>query len=266
MWVQLPPFPLDSPNNNIWSCDGHRFDVMLSIMREHFVEGNVYHLISRGVDGRKLFLDDLDYLRFIHDLFEFNDVNPPQNLNHFFNTRSKSMAIARPYIHPERKSRKLLLELLAFVLMPNHYHLMVRAYSSDGITKFMKKLNMGYSHYFNVRYKRQGTLFQGRYKSVAVTSHSHFLHLPYYIHLNPLDLYMPEWRDRNLSNHKKAMDFLEGYRWSSFLDYTGKKNFPSVTQRDFLVSFFGDVNNYKTEMTRWLSDLDLSLIDDVLLE
>lgn len=100
--------------------------------------------------------------------------------------------------------------------MPNHYHLLLRPKFDDSLTKFMKKLNIGYAKYFNEKYKRSGALFEGRYKSVLVVDKSHFIHLPYYIHLNPLDLKFPEWRNREIKNYKEAMKFLENYRWSSF--------------------------------------------------
>ena len=231
-------------------------------MQREITIGGIYHTLNRGVDKRKIFMDDKDYLRFIHDLFEFNDVEPPHNVNYFF--QKKHMDIARPYM--ERRPRKLLVDILAFCLMPNHYHLLLKPRSEGGLSKFMKKLNMGYAKYFNERHKRNGTLFEGRYKSGLVKDDSHFIHLPYYIHLNPLDLKFPKWRDREIGNHKEAMKFLENYRWSSFPDYIGKKNFPSVTQREFLNEFFEGAINYKRDTIKWLKEMDLEKIKDLALE
>lgn len=233
-------------------------------MRAKFVEGNVYHLLNRGVDKREIFLDDKDRLRFIHNLFEFNDANPVNNVLYRF--RPQSIDLRCPYIPVERKPRKLLVELLAFALMPNHYHLLIRPRSSDNVQKFMRRVNMGYAKYFNEKYKRSGALFEGRFKSVAVTREAHFIHLPYYIHFNPLDLATPEWRRREMKNAKKAMEFLENYRWSSFQDYIGKKNFPSVTQREFLFSFVGGPEEYKRKSMQWLKELSYEGVRDVALE
>lgn len=130
----------------------------------------------------------------------------------------------------------------------------------------MHKLGTGYTNYFNQKYERTGSLFQGTYKAVAVTGESHFIHLPYYIHINPLDLEMPEWREREIKDYKKAMKFLENYRWSSFPDYIGKKNFPSVTQRGFLLEFFGGPEQYKKDTIKWLKEMDLEEIKDLILE
>ena len=232
-------------------------------MREKIVAGNVYHVLNRGVDKRNIFLDDGDYLRFIHNLFVFNDTAPIDNAGHFFN-QAKYRALRTPYV--ERKPRELLVEILAFCLMPNHYHLMLRPLCDDGVLKFMKRIGMGYAMYFNQKYERDGTLFQGRYKSVGVTNEAHFIHLPYYIHFNPLDLATPEWRKRELNNYKNSIRFLETYRWSSHLDYLGTKNFPSVTSREFLLDFFGGTQEYKQKTESLLKDIDLESLRDIALE
>lgn len=226
------------------------------------VAGNIYHVLNRGVDKREIFMNDGDRFRFIHDLFEFNDVEPVNNLTYRF--RSNSKVIATPYM--DKRPRKLLVEILAFVLMPNHYHLMLRPLFDDGIPRFIKKLNLGYARYFNEKYKRSGALFQGRYKSIAITDEAHFIHLPYYIHLNPLDLITPEWRKRELKDYKKAVKFLESYRWSSHLDYLGIKNFSSVTNREFLLEFFGGTKEYQRKTESWLKDFDSENFQEVTLE
>lgn len=212
-----------------------------------------YHVLSRGIEKRKIFLDKKDYLRFVHDLYEFNDENPVENSTIIFSRQCKD--IQHPYIGRKterRNERKLLVHLLIFTLMPNHYHLLIMAEHREALTLFMRKLNGGYARYFNERYKRKGPLFESRFKSILVKDEAHFIHLPYYIHCNSLDLIMPEWRRRELRNYKKALKFLEDYRWSSHADYIGKKNFPSVTQRDFLLKYFGDIEGYKKEITSWL--------------
>ena len=125
---------------------------------------------------------------------------------------------------------------------------------------------MAYAKYFNNKYKRIGTLFQARYKKILVQDEAHFIHLPYYIHLNPLDLKYPEWRNRQLRNKKDAIKFLESYRWSSHLDYLNQKNFPSVTQRDFLLKVFGGTEKYKKDIYEWLEFLDSDDLSVIRLE
>lgn len=236
-------------------------------MREKIIAGNIYHILSRGVDKRKIFLDDEDRLRFIHNLFEFNDIEPVNNLTYYFH-RTQSNDIGRPYVvkTTEKRQRKLLVYILAFCLMPNHYHLLVRPLTNEGLSQFMKKLNMGYSKYFNEKYQRKGTLFESRYKSIAIKHDSHLIYIPYYIHLNPLDLLTPSWRKGEIENYKEAVKFLENYRWSSFLDYIGEKNFPSLTQREFLSDFFEGPTNHKKELVKWLKERKIEETKDVILE
>ncbi len=224
---------------------------------------DIIHVLNRGVDKRKIFLDEQDYFRFVHDLFEFNDQSP---VNTTFRIFQKNVIARRTVGLTERKPRKLLVNIHAFCLMSNHYHLLLTQRIENGIPRFMKKLNMGYARYFNERYERRGTLFEGRYKSVAVKDDAHFIHLPYYIHLNPLDLKFPEWRDRKLKNYRRAINFLNSYRWSSHLDYAGQGNFPSITQREFLIKFFGGTGEYKKGIKQWLRELDLNEVEDVGLE
>ena len=131
---------------------------------------------------------------------------------------------------------------------------------------FMRKLNGGYSRYFNKRHERTGTLFERRYKSISVGSQAHFIHLPYYIHLNPLDLFTPEWRASELKDYKKSLNFLSSYRWSSHLDYLGKKNFPSITSRDFLLEIFGGEKGYQKKLSGYLKDLNLAKVRGIILE
>jgi putative transposase len=237
------------------------------------------HALNRGVDKRKIFLDEQDYFRFVHDLFEFNDedsVNTAfhsfkRNYGQYYDVGRRNIGIKRNGGRLEgekkdRKRRKMLVDILAFCLMPNHYHLLLRPRIQNGIALFIKKINGGYAKYFNLKYERSGTLFQGKYKRVIIKDEAHFIHMPYYIHFNPLDLVAPEWREKKLNDFTKAMKFLNSYRWSSHLDYLGKKNFPSVTQREFLLSFFGGHKEYKLGMTRWLKELSLENMNDLTLE
>jgi len=221
----------------------------------------LFHVLNRGVDKRTIFQDDKDRFRFVHDLFEFNDQNIVNTTSYYFN---QSYDIASRKI--ERKPRKLLVDIHAFCLMRNHYHLLLSSKVEKGIPQFMKKLNMGYAKYFNGKYKRTGALFEGRYKSIFIEKESHFLHLPYYIHLNPLDYYDPDWRDNKIKDYKKTLSYLKNYRWSSLLDYMGRANFPSLIQKDFLSEVIGKPENYEKSLVGWLKDRDNSDLSDISLE
>src|SRR3989344_2967232 len=150
----------------------------------------LFHTLNRGVDKRQIFLDDRDYLRFIHNLYEFNDEDRVLDVGYRFKQSSDTVNQIKV-----NKKRKLLVDIHCFCLMGNHYHLLLSPRVENGIFLFMKKLNMGYAKYFNNRYKRKGALFEGRYKSVPITTEDHFVHIPHYIHMNPLDFVSPEWRN-----------------------------------------------------------------------
>jgi putative transposase len=181
-------------------------------------------------------MDEEDYIRFVHDLFVFNDKHATLN-----------------YILPKRqveRPRELLVHIHAFCLMPNHYHLLLSPAVENGMSEFMKKLNMGFAKYFNEKNDRSGALWQGRYKKKLIKRDGHFLYIPYYIHLNALDLSMPEWRDGKVRNISQALKVLREYRWSSHLDYLGEKNFPSITEREFLAETIGTRTRYEKEICK----------------
>lgn len=230
-----------------------------------------FHILNRGVDKRNVVLDDEDRFRFVYDLFEFNDQEPTlPNYGYFLNRGfiTEYMDIGRPYIRQEQphRKRKLLVHLHCFALMPNHYHLLLSPATEDGIPLFMKKLNMGYSKYFNEKYERSGTLWEGKYKSIHITKEAHFMHLPYYIHFNPLDLSFPQWRERRLKSAAKAVTFLKKYRWSSHLDYWGEENFPSVTQRNHMTEIFNEAGGYRKALHNELKDFSMEKVADIALE
>ncbi|MDP2598434.1 MAG: transposase [Candidatus Liptonbacteria bacterium] len=226
----------------------------------------IYHIYNRGVEKRDIFKNDADRLRFVHDLFEFNDTASAENI-YYRDLQSYEVGLRK--IVPKNKRRgprSFLVEVLVFCLMPNHFHLMIRQRVDNGITEFMRKLGTGYTNYFNQKYERVGALFQGKYKAIRLARDEHFIHLPYYIHLNPLDIVAPEWRTRELKNYRRAAEFLRTYRWSSYPDYLGRKNFPSVTQREFLIEFFGGPKEYEKLIFGWLKEIDLDEVKDIALE
>lgn len=228
------------------------------MIRPKFANNEIYHIYNRGVDKRNVFLEGRDYVRFIHDLFEFNDESAA--------LRSVPQSSEVRLRKIDRKPRKLLVEILCFCLMPNHYHLLLRQHAENGITEFMRKIGTGYTNYFNTKHARVGALFQGKFKAVHVNNDKHFLYLPHYIHLNPLDLHQPEWRDQKLRSATKALAYLSSYRWSSYPDYIGKKNFPSVTQNRKLIFGSRTSEDYRRDIAEWLRDFDLESMKDVILE
>ncbi len=212
------------------------------------MEDIFYHTLNRGVEKRRIFLDNSDYSRGVHDLYEFNDSKATFNLNRRFDGCPTSISL--------NKSRENLVNLFVWCLMPNHYHLFSSPILGGGLAKFHKKFGGGFAKFFNTKYQRSGALFQGKYKKVRVVDDNQMAQLVCYIHANPLDLWKPNWKEGGLTNLEiqNALKFLEKeYRWSSHLDYLGIKNFPSlIGNNEFLINFFGGPTGYREFFINWL--------------
>lgn len=153
-----------------------------------YVENGYYHLYNRGVEKRVIFEEEQDYLTFIHLLKKYLTEDP------LFPFSKKSL-IAR-------------IDLLAYCLMPNHFHLLVKQADKNAITDFIRKICTIYSMYFNQKNKRVGTLFQSRFKASLIDNNEYLLHLSRYIHQNPAEI---------LKENQKLKD----YPYSSYPNYLG---------------------------------------------
>jgi putative transposase len=232
-----------------------------TVLRFYYM--NIFHVLNRGIDGRKLFLDSQDYVRFIHNLYEFNDTAPAVESTR----RSRDLGVANAG-HRKSHIRERLVEIHGWVLMKDHYHLLLSELVDGGLVKFITKINIGYAKYYNERYGRHGHLYQGKTKKTLIENEAHFLYILHYLHLNPLD-YLPSaenWRIRDkgtIKSTKEALEYLKGYRWSSYLDYSGNKNFPSILTKDL----FEDVPGaYQKTIEEYLKDAELLASSDFPLE
>lgn len=222
-----------------------------------FADGCFYHIYNRGVDKRKIFLDDADRYRFIHSLYEFNNTEPArhtvrrvQNQNH---GRGSTSTI--------RKTRRRLVNIICFCMIPNHFHLILLQKLKDGVVKFMQKFGTGYTAYFNKRRQRNGVLFQGRFQAKLIDRDVYLIYLSRYIHLNPLKLIEPNWKENGIKDLERARKFLESYRWSSYLDHIDKRNFPSVIEPAAIKSYFRNTQAYQKFIYEYLPK-DQSSIKD----
>lgn len=214
----------------------------------------LYHVLNRGVDKRNIFLDNGDRVRFVHGLYTFNDIRSANNTTrHMNDLRSRSL------------ERRPLVQIHGWCLMNNHYHLLLSEITEGGLISFIRKLNIGYAKFFNEKYKRSGTLFQGRTKKIRITTDAHFQYILHYIHLNPLDYLQgaADWRERRLKGAARALAHLEKYRWSSYKDYCGEHNFPSIITTALFKEVFG---NYKKTLSSYLHDLEIESIKPLMLE
>ena len=154
------------------------------------------------------------------------------------------------------KREKPLVSIGAWCLMPNHFHLLIRQEVDGGITRFMRKLGTGYSMYFNIKHDRSGALFGGLFKSKLIgTDDNYMKQLLGYIHLNPLEIRFPDWKNQINKSSDNMKKFLESYIYSSYLDYLDRdrveknlistENFPAYFEnsesfKDFVENYFID--------------------------
>lgn len=229
--------------------------------KEIILPNEFYHTYNRGVEKRNIFSDDEDYIRGVHDIYEFNDEDAVLNVKYRLNS-VRNYGGQRNYggriSIDRRKPRKILVDLMCWCLMPNHYHFFSRPKIKNGLSKFQQKFGTGFTGYVNLKYERSGVLFQSKFKRVHVVNDTQASHLVCYIHSNPLDLWKPNWKERKLTTLElqNALKFLEKYRWSSQLDYWGIKNFPSLISTEFLVNFFKGSEGFKNFFVNWFKQYE----------
>jgi REP element-mobilizing transposase RayT len=137
------------------------------------VTSETYHVYNRGVDKRDIFLDKFDYLRFYQTLDLFNSRAPVTNFR-----LAKFQSSQRP------KDAQKLVEIKAYALLPNHFHLLIMQVSENGISEFMRRVSLGYTSYFNEKNARSGSLFQGVFKRVHIETDSQYQYLFAYVNEN----------------------------------------------------------------------------------
>lgn len=167
-----------------------------------------YHIVNRGVAGIDILRDTKDFLHFLACLKEFNTEKGIE----FRLLKNKKTAI------PLQQDAKPLVEIIAYCLLPHHYHILLRQIYDKGIVKYMKKIGTGYTMYFNSRYKTHGHAFQGRYLAEHISSVDVLKQRAAYIHLHPLKRKEQEISFIRLDSILFQKATL--YPWSSLSDYT----------------------------------------------
>lgn len=118
----------------------------------------------------------------------------------------------------------------------------------------MQKLLTGYTMYFNKRHERTGALFQGKFKAIHANSDPYLKYLISYIHLNPVKLIGPKWKENGIANQKRAENYLGKYSYSSYLDYLGQNRVEKkIIKIDSLPDYFETPKNFKTNLEEFLN-------------
>lgn len=208
-----------------------------------YQENSYYHLYNRGVAKLPIFVDGEDYKTFLGYLKLYLMIRP--------NLQGETLQVS-----PSKQLKNFYndLKLIAYCLMPNHFHLLVYQNSATAINRFIQALGTKYSMYFNRKYKRVGTIYQGVYKAVSITSEMQLVYLSKYIHRNPKDL-LP------------AGSHLADYKYSSYGNYLGLFNQSWIDPNDIrdLFSKTNPRNSYKSFVEE-TDERDLPTIKSVVIE
>ena len=175
--------------------------------KKEFYQGGYYHIYNRGAN---------------RDLIFFN----PENYVY-------CLRLMRKY------KNKYRLSLIAYCLMPNHYHFIIRQNSENGISEFMRDVFNTYAQAVNLQQNRKGTLFQGRFKHIHIEKDEHSLHLCRYIHLNPVKAGL--------------VDLPEEWRFSDYPDWIGERD-DTLTDKSFMLDNFGSSRNYREFVMEYLEE------------
>jgi len=158
----------------------------MSNRKTKFTNEQCYHAFNRGVDKRKIFLDQKDYERFLLSMILLNDETDGLMIQwrdySKLNPKVKPSEFLR--LNLRSAGKKPLVEIIAYCLNPNHYHFILKQLAEKGIEKFMQKIGTSYTMYFNQKYKRSGSLFQGTFKSVHIDPDDYLLYLSAYVNKN----------------------------------------------------------------------------------
>jgi putative transposase len=192
---------------------------------KQYVKNGYYHIYNRGVEKRKIFQDQQDYAVFLSYLKQYLLPKNEKKLNEI---------LSDPRTSPKERNKivKLLqmnnfskeISLLAYSLMPNHFHFFIKQNKAESIDRFMQSLATRYTAYFNKKYKRVGSLYQGVYKAVLITSEQQFLHLSRYIHQQALVL-------------RLQGETLQEQQPCSYYEYLGRRRAEWVHPEEILAYF-----------------------------
>lgn len=214
-------------------------------------EEEYYHVVNRGVRKDTIFHDKRDYARFLYLILhfqgEYSSTNVGRSVTHFIKTGSFGLR--------DETLKKIIqlrtVELVAFCLMPNHFHLELKQIGENSISKYMQRVLGAYAKYYNEKYAKTGHVFQGKFRRVLVENNNQLLHLSAYIHKNPSEL--PGWRKRE---HE--------YEWSSLQDYVGDNRWGKLLANEVIMEQFDNKNEYLQFIrTSSAKEVDNLLILDV---
>lgn len=199
--------------------------------KEPIVAREVYHVFNRSVARQPIFLTKNDYQRALEliNFYRFSHF-PALRFSHF---KRLPIKIREGILEDFTKNQKPTLEILAFCIMPNHIHFLMKPLQDNSLSLFMRDFQHGYSKYFNLKHNRNGSLFQSMFKAKRIETDEQLIHVSRYIHLNPTTSFIVK------------TEALESYPWSSFREYLDTYNPPDMTSPKQIINYFKSKEEYK---------------------
>jgi len=213
----------------------------MALRKVEFVPGEYFHIYNRGTDKRVIFHDNNDYHHFLKLLYLSNSENN-------FKVRDVSKTI----YSVDRGEQ--LVHIGAYCAMPNHFHILMTPLKERGLSKFMQKISTGLSMHYNVKYKRTGSLFQGKFRAEHADNDTYLKYLFSYVHLNPVKLIQSDWRECGIKDLEETKDYLKKYYFSSYLDYIGDGRLEtSIINRSSFPEYFQSKQSFEKEIFDWIN-------------
>lgn len=194
------------------------------------VTDQIYHVLNRGIASQPIFLNKKDYRRMMETTLYYQNQKPPLSYSDFIRLTVKQRT---KILDRLRKEESFLVEIIALCLMPTHFHLLLKQIRDNGTSTFMSHLTNSYTRYFNLKNKRVGPIFQGKFKAVVVETDEQLIHISRYIHLNP-----------HTSFVIKTLGELKNYPYSSFPEYLGRSK-TNFFQKEIVLNQFKDIDSYE---------------------
>jgi putative transposase len=216
-----------------------------------FIEGEFYHIYNRGTDKRIIFKNNSDYFRFMLLLYFCNSDNSLR----ISSLLDQKLSLVELF---SKDRGNQLVDIGAFTLMPNHFHILLKEKTEGGISTFMGKLATAYVMYFNTKNERKGSLFEGPFGAKHIDTDEYLNWVFSYIHLNPVKLIDKDWKENGISDLKSAEKFMQNYRYSSYYDYFVKSRPESILlNKGVFPEHFSQLNDFKELISDFESRLQL---------
>jgi putative transposase len=226
--------------------------------KETFAIEEYYHIYSRILLGIPEFSDVKNAKRLKQAFLLANSTNSGEAFRFLKNNKTspeEAIKIA--------KSGKKLVNILCYVIMPNHYHLLLQEVRKNGIHDFIHKCNISIAKYINIKNERRGPLFESRFGAKHIDTNKYLLHLSLYIHLNPLDFLSNHgWRNHKIKNWHSEKKKLLAYPWSSikaFLETDYKD--PVISGVEIITQQFNNKKEYENFLREWSEESLENIID-----